>query len=445
MGFSKFKRAILFYVCLILVTSAVFSWMGMVFNSWWLLLNVFVAFSLSLRLYQTVARTNRKLTRFIESIEYNDFTSGFLVDSHHDPSIEALNVAITKVLDKLKTVRAERELNALYLKTVVQHLQTGLVSYVFSPESKNHGNVDLLNKEAQKILGVPSFRNISDLESINPEIYKVITSTVPGSRRVYKEQELNLIIQVNGLKMNDQEVRLVGIYNVTNEIQNEEVEAWQNLTKVLRHEIMNSLTPIISISDFLNTTVSDGAITPDVLEDVKEGIQTVHRRSKSLNQFIQSYRSYTNLPEPVLKKVSLITIIDATRTMLTEQLELNGIKYKNELNSNQIELHVDPGMIEMVFINIFKNSIEALKGTESPYISVAYLRSEAKHEISFRNNGPKISEETLKKIFIPFYTTKNEGTGVGLSLSRQIIHMHNGQIQVKSTDQETTFVISLPE
>ena len=385
-------------------------------------------------MFRFVSQTNRKLTRFLESVKYSDFISGFTSDNKLGKSFKDLNIAFNEVLEAFRKARSEKEEHWQYLNTVVQQVRTGILSY------DNDGKVQLINANAKRFLNVQRLQNMEELLELNPKLYKSIFDTEPGKSNLYKGgNELHLTIQATLLRIRGTTVKLITLQNIQPELQRQELEAWQNLTRVLRHEIMNSITPISSLTSTLkeildhDLTKKDGhyELKDEGADDLKEGLSTIESRSRGLIKFIDAYREYTSVPQPKIKTVRLKDMVEKIAQLMKPEFKKHNIKFEYACNSEYLTIQADEELIEQVVINLVKNAIEAVNETENPNIQLI-ARHDTAVKIEVIDNGPGIIREALESIFVPFYTTKRTGSGIGLSLSRQIMQMHNGTLTVES-------------
>ncbi len=395
--------------------------------------------------FKFISQTNRKLTRFLESVKYSDFISGFTADNRLGKSFKELNIAFNEVLEAFRKARSEKEEHWQYLNSVVQQVRTGILSF------DSEGNVQLINANAKKFLGITNIKNIRDLINTNPKLYHAINSVELGKSELYKgTNEIYLTIQSTELRIRGTDVKLITLQNIQPELQKQELEAWQNLTRVLRHEIMNSITPISSLTSTLREILdhdmekknSHYELKEEGADDLREGLSTIENRSRGLIKFIDAYREYTSLPKPKMSTVRLKDLIDHVAQLMRTELKKTAINFHHECSSEYLTIQADVEMIEQVLINLMKNAIEALAESENPKLDLIGSYDENAVKIEIKDNGPGIIKEALEHIFVPFYTTKRTGSGIGLSLSRQIMQMHNGSITVESEpDVETVFTL----
>ena len=437
MAFNDFRFRVAFRVVLVGISMSLMVYMvsrpNMIFAAG--LTGVIIILQL-LELYRFSAQTNRKLTRFLESVKYSDFISGFNTDNRLGKSFRDLNVAFNEVLEAFRKTRTEKEEHWQYLNTVVQQVRTGIFSYDID------GNIQLINTNAKKFLGVTStIKNISELKDRNPHLYETILATSSGKSSLYKEAtELHLTIQATEMRIRGNAVRLITLQNIQTELQKQELEAWQNLTRVLRHEIMNSITPISSLTSTLREILDYDLVKKENgyelknegAEDLREGLDTIESRSKGLIRFIDAYREYTSLPQPKIKTVRVADLIDRVGQFMKTQLKKSTIDFSYSCESEFLTIQADEEMIEQVLINLVKNAMESLNNSNHGKIVLIGGATDNNVVIDVIDNGPGIIKEALGKIFVPFFTTKKSGSGIGLSLSRQIMQMHNGTLTVDS-------------
>jgi len=386
-------------------------------------------------LYNFTSQTNRKLTRFLESVKYSDFISGFTADNKLGASFRDLNAEFNEVLEAFRKARSEKEEHWQYLNTVVQQVRTGILS--FDPD----GNVQLINANARRFMGVTTMKNINELKVKNPELLHAILEVGPGKSTLFKSnQDILLTIQATELRIRGNTMKLLTLQNIQSELQQQEIEAWQNLTRVLRHEIMNSITPISSLTSTLREILDHDMtkmnthyeLKDEGAEDLREGLSTIENRSKGLIKFIDAYREYTSLPQPKLKTVAVRAFIERVVQLMRPDIRKTSVELNSACDSDYLTVQADEEMIEQVLINLIKNSVEALHDTPNGTVKVHGYYTGSHVVIDVSDNGPGIIREAMNKVFVPFFTTKKSGSGIGLSLSRQIMQMHNGNLTVAS-------------
>jgi len=445
LGFSDFRVRVAFRVILIGLIMILLVYMinrpNMVFAAG---LTGFILIFQLLELFQFSSQTNRKLTRFLESVKYSDFISGFTSDNKLGRSFRDLNTAFNEVLEAFRKARSEKEEHWQYLNTVVQQVRTGILSF------DADGNVQLINANARRFMSVHSVKNINELTSHNPKLLQALKEVEPGKSTLYRANDFQLTIQATELRVRGMIVKLVTLQNIQTELQRQELEAWQNLTRVLRHEIMNSITPISSLTSTLREILDHDLIKKEGLyelknegaDDLREGLNTIESRSKGLIKFIDAYREYTSLPNPKIKTVRLKDLIEKVAQLMRPELKKTTIQFTYSCESEYLTVQADEEMIDQVLINLIKNAVESLAGSENGKVELSGKYSGNALLIEVKDNGPGIIKEAIDKIFVPFFTTKKTGSGIGLSLSRQIMQMHNGNLSVISEPHvETVFTL----
>jgi nitrogen fixation/metabolism regulation signal transduction histidine kinase len=446
MGFNDFRFRVAFRVLLLALSvwlvMYMFSRPNMIFAGG---LTVLIIVFQLIELYRFTSQTNRKLTRFLESVKYSDFISGFANDNKLGKSFRELNTAFNEVMEAFRKARSEKEESWQYLNTIVQQVRTGIISF------DAEGEVQLMNANAKKYIGSTHLKNINELIEQNPNLYQSLKQAEPGKSALYKVgNEFLLTIQATELRIRGNTVKVVTLQNIQTELQKQELEAWQNLTRVLRHEIMNSITPISSLTSTLREILDQDMVKKEHnyelksegAEDLREGLFTIENRSKGLIQFIDAYREYTSLPQPKLKSVKLRDLLEHAANLMRTEIRKTPIEFNLICESDYLTLEVDEEMIGQVLINLIKNAMEALYQTENAKIELIGKYNGQSITIEVTDNGPGIIPEAINRIFVPFFTTKKTGSGIGLALSRQIMQMHNGSLSVVSElDVKTVFTL----
>lgn len=394
-----------------------------------------------LELFRFTSQTNRKLTRFLESIKYSDFISGFASDNKLGKSFRELNTSFNEVLEAFRKARSEKEENWQYLNTIVQQVRTGILSF------DGDGAIQLMNANAKRFIGITNLKNINELKAKDSKLYLALTETEPGKSTLHKAgNEFFLTIQATELRIRGNTIKLVTLQNIQTELQKQELEAWQNLTRVLRHEIMNSITPISSLTSTLRDILDTELIKKEEhyelknegADDLREGLSTIESRSKGLIKFIDAYREYTSLPTPTIKTVRLKDLLEKVTLLMKPELRKTTIDFICTCESEYLTIQIDEEMIEQVLINLLKNAIEALGDQINGKIELLGKYTDSGVIIDVSDNGPGIIKEALSRIFVPFFTTKKTGSGIGLALSRQIMQLHNGFLTVLSEPEVRT-------
>jgi two-component system nitrogen regulation sensor histidine kinase NtrY len=391
-----------------------------------------------------VERTNRDLTRFLDAIKYEDFSQTF-IGAGFGSSFNQLKTAFNAVLTKFQQTRAEKEEHFRYLQTVVQHVGIGLIT--FQP----NGDVELINNAAKRLLKVVRLKNINELNKFSKKLVDTLLNMKPGEKKLVKIQDSNEFLQLaiysTEFILRENKYTLVSLQNIQSELEEKEMEAWQNLIRVLTHEIMNSVTPISSLASTANEMLTDSPdereapkqISDETIEDVRGAVQTIEKRSKGLLNFVESYRKLTRIPRPNFDIFTVSSLFDRVEQLMKTQIGDNGIYFETSVDPESLELTADSEMVEQVLINLVLNSIDAVKYIHEGKIRlISKIDERSRVIIQVIDNGIGIEEDALEKIFIPFFTTKEHGSGIGLSLSKQIMRLHRGTITVQSKKKEET-------
>lgn len=452
MGFKGFKYQLAGRIVLLSIT--LFYFASLFYNDSFTLTKLLIAtlaFTQAYFLYHFLEKSNREVIGFLESIRWDDFSHSY-PDRKTDSSIDDLHREFNKVMRKFREIRAEKEAHHQYLKTIVHHVGIGIIT--FEP----NGEVQIINAAARKLLGIKHLKNIKQLRVVNDQLVDKLTSLRTGGRDLIKvgsdDNEIQLAVYAIELVMQGQEFKLISLQNIQSELEEKEMEAWQNLIRVLTHEIMNSVTPISSLAGTMESEMEqwlqDGkdvnSITNDTIEDFHTALHTIHRRSDSLIKFVSDFRNMTHITLPALEDVCVKELVDHVLALLKPDIEEANVELTRSIPTD-VKITIDPQQIEQVMINLVKNAIQALaenedEGKPKKLEVKAKARTEGGAIISIIDNGPGIDEEAVKKVFIPFFTTKKHGSGIGLSLSKQIMRNHQGSISLKSViSQGTEFTL----
>ncbi len=385
----------------------------------------------------------KKVRLFLDNIKQDKYTQLYPV-KFDGTETDDLHIEFNAILAKLKEDQAEKEANYQYFRSVFKHLSIGLITF------GENGEIQILNVAAKRILNVDELKNISEIEKVNKELHLAIQNLRTGGSELIKiahpDGIMQLSVYVIELLMRGERFKLVSLQNIQSELEEKEMEAWQNLVKILTHEIMNSIAPISSLAGTLQGELEEKienneSLSPADMEDCMMGISTIEKRSQGLISFVSDFRSLAHIPTPKFGSIGISRLFDQLEILLQNQLEAQGITLRKELNPDELILFGDQHQIEQVLINLLQNAIQALEDSEEKIITLsAFIDEAGKIIIEVADTGKGIEEEALSKIFIPFFTTKKKGSGIGLSLSKQIMRRHKGNIQVRSTLGEgTTF------
>ncbi|MEL6862948.1 MAG: ATP-binding protein [Bacteroidota bacterium] len=388
-------------------------------------------------LIRYVDQTNRDFTAFLLGIKYEDFSATYS-GYHKGKTFGDLYEAFNQINKKFLDIRSETEAHFQYLQTVVEHVNVGLLCL------DEQGEVALMNKGLAKLLKKPYMRSVKDLQLINEQLYQTVAKIQAGERELIKvviqDQLSQIALRATEFKLKNEQFKLVSMQNIKSELEEQELDAWQKLIRILTHEIMNSVAPIFSLSSTINDliAVNRQELGEEDIQDIRDAIGAISKRSQGLLGFTETYRNLTRIPIPKIRSVNAHQLIKRIYVLLKPVFTEQQIQVDLVLPSSEIFFQVDAELIEQVMINLIKNAIDALKGQTDAQIKIILQKTATSTTIKVSDNGPGISEEVMEQIFVPFFTTKQEGSGIGLSLSRQIMRMHKGSINVQSAEGSGT-------
>jgi two-component system nitrogen regulation sensor histidine kinase NtrY len=395
-----------------------------------------------------VDKTNRDLTRFFQSIKYEDFAQTFR-ENGLGSSFDTLKSAFSEVSNAFRKARAEKEEHYRYLQTVVQHVAIGLIAF------KPDGEVELINNAAKRLLKVSHLKNIKSLESLSKNLVNTLFELKPRENALVKvemdNELLHLSLYATEFKLRGEKFSLASLQNIHSELEEKEIEAWQKIIRVLTHEIMNSITPIASLTSTINELITEAYRKEkakkkrgsEALSDIQQAVQTIQKRSQGLLHFVDAYRNLTMIPKPNFQIFPVRELFQRVEKLMQANIARAGAGLTIQVDPQSLELTADPELIEQVLINLLLNALQAVNGQKGARIELnANLNDRGKIIIQVADNGPGISEENLEKIFVPFFSTKEGGTGIGLSLSHQILRLHRATISVHSVPNvQTVFTL----
>jgi len=389
--------------------------------------------------------TNRKLGFFLESIENEDSTLLFDTNESNKP-IRELCQSLNKVNRQIQQVKIESRQQEQYFQTLLEQVATGIITY------DPNGFVLHANHATKKMLGMNVLTHIKQLERVNSNLYQAVRSIKPFEQKLIsftnERGTIQLSLKATSFKTKESELMLLSLQDIRNELDEKELDSWMKLIRVLMHEIMNSIAPITSLSESLcNFYKIDGRlvlpqeVNETIIQTTVRGLNVIKEQGLGLMQFVESYRKLSGLPNPVKKSFRLQELLDKIKILFSSLENSRRMELTVKLSDPEMELLADENQIVQVLVNLLKNAIQANeKNPEGKIHIVAGLNSDHHPEIRIADNGPGIPAEIMDQIFVPFFTTKENGSGIGLSLSRQIMQLNAGTLQVHSVPgTETTF------
>ena len=400
-------------------------------------LGVFVV-TATIELIYYVSKTNRDIASFLKTILQNDFTNTYYGKERQ--SFSFLYKTFNAIIEKFQMLGEARESEHQHLQMLVEHVQVGIISF------NDIGHIHLINSAMKKLLSFKDIRNLSALEKLNPSLTYIFQTIQPGENKLHKtvieNKLLHLAIYASEFRIKENWFKLVSVQNIKAELEANEMEAWQKLIRVLTHEIMNSVSPITSLSDTLHKIVLARSVEldPSLRDNLDQGLNAIKTRSQSLQNFTEAYKRLTRIPQPVLKQFTVSDWLTDLQRLFEQETSEKNITFKVSIDPG-VKILGDSELLSQVIINLMRNAIEAVALCDSKNILWLVKQELNKVIIEVTDSGEAINPEIQDKIFIPFFTTKKDGSGIGLALSKQILQLHQAEVVVVSNASGTTFRI----
>ncbi len=396
-------------------------------------------------LFWYVSQTNRFLTRFFDSIQHDDFSLQ-AIPTGKGKSFDQLGQRMETVLTQFRKIRAAQDQSYRYLDRIIQHTGTAMIAITADEQ------VNLVNHAAKRLFRLNPIHRLNALPKVVAETVRDMKS---GEKRIVKLAEgavpLQLVLHLTAFRLGEEDFRLISFQNIQSEMERTEVNAWQKLIRVLTHEIMNSVTPVSTIAETLKGMFFQGndyvgAVLSEVqVEDARHAISLIQKRSDGLLHFVETYRSLTRVPQPEFESISLKQFVEDLERLFRNRIKDEAVAFSANITPENLEIITDPKLLEQVMINLIINALQAMEGCAERKLSLSILQEVSGEVlIQLTDTGKGIDAMELEQIFIPFYSSKKEGSGIGLSISRQIIHTLGGSIHVQSVVGEgTQFVVEI--
>lgn len=395
-------------------------------------------------LYAFLKKAQAEVTQFAESVHYRDFSRHF--DVKHAPAeLQPLRKGFNDINSAFKIISIEKETQYQYLQKILELVDTGILSYEIET-----GNIVWMNESLKRLLKIPFLKTIQSLDKRDAALCAVIVNIRPGESLVndihIERNVLKILLAATAFQTEGKKYKLIAFQNVNEALDETESKAWQKLLRVMTHEIMNSVAPISSLADTLKNRLQNSSELVDdesgTLEDLSLGMETIKRRSEGLLKFAETYRNLNMITSPNLHKFYVKDLFKTQQRLMQPTLQQKNIALEIILKDADLQLEADINLVEQVLINLLLNAMEAVKEKETPkVILTASLSQNNRIAIKVVDNGSGIDDEVLDKIFIPFFSTKKNGSGIGLSLCKQIMMLHKGNVHVQSIKGEGTAFI----
>ena len=403
---------------------------------------------LTVNLISYLNSTNKKIRFFFDSVRNDDSNLSFPAETRN-AALNDLYKSMNRVNHQIQQLKIENRQQEQYFRTLLEHLAAGIITY------NDKGFILHANSSARKLLAIDVLTHLQQIERKDQKLFETINSIKPFERKLIAVSadggEIQLSLKATSFKTNENELVILSIQDIKNELDEKEIESWMKLIRVLMHEIMNSITPITSLSESLSNIYSSGGI-PVLPEHVSvktiattlQGLNVIKEQGKGLMSFVESYRKLTRVPEPEKKLFKVADLMSRVQILYNSLDNIHKTDLSISSKKPDLEIFADQNLISQVLINLLKNALEANENNTEGKIKIIASEDPCNHpEICVIDNGPGISEENLDEIFVPFFTTRQNGSGIGLSISRQIMRAHGGNLKVRSIPfKETAFCLS---
>jgi two-component system, NtrC family, nitrogen regulation sensor histidine kinase NtrY len=433
MIFKRIEWRIFIRVSLLLLVSFGIAYVVLLGFYPWLVLIVPVLGYLLLDLYKFQRKAQDEVDQFVEAVHYRDFSRYF--DVKHAPlELQPLRQGFNEINSTFKVISKEKETQYQYLQKILELVDTGILSY-----EEEGGGVGWMNESLKQMLETPYLKTIHSLKKRDEALYEAVLQLKPGETRIasarLEKSTFKVLLSATAFQTEGKKFKLIAFQNINEAIDETESKAWQRLLSVMTHEIMNSIAPISSLADTLRNRVLHAKANPgeDSLDDLDVGIETIKRRSEGLLRFAETYRNLNKILKPDLRKNYVIELFNNLQLLMQPTLSQKGIQLDIILPDPLLTVEADTNLLEQVLINLLVNAIEAVKEQSHPRIVLSGAAlPHKKTMMRISDNGAGMPEEVLEKIFIPFFSTKKNGSGIGLSLCKQIMLLHHGSIVAQS-------------
>ena len=387
-------------------------------------------------LWWFVGRTNREVARFLDAARYADYSQRFgLADL--GTGFGELGDAFTDILDRMFDKRSDLETELRQLRVLIDHIPVPLMTL------HGDGSLVLQNNAARRLFGTSPVTRVADLRQFGASFHDAVAEAVPGERQLVtftvEGVEYRLTLATSENIVAGESNRLVSLQDIQTELDESQAQAWQDLVRVLTHEIMNSITPVRSLAstavDLVDDIRAKGSTDNEEFEDLHDAVSTVARRSDSLMQFVESYRQITRLSPPEKKRIRLSELFDSVRLLAEAECPACETILSLHVEPEGLDVYADRDLLEPVLLNLLRNAWQATAEPDEPRIELrGRLNRRGNINIEVADNGPGIPQELVKKVFVPFFTTKEQGSGVGLALARQVMTAHGGFVRVENIE-----------
>lgn len=437
MFYQRFTFRLIFKLLFINILGILLVYLIMKTQLWFTIAGVsFIMMASIVSLYSYINQIRSDIKRFILAVKTRDHTLNFNSKSTRG-SFPDLYTSFDDIIKTHKDIQLEQDAMFQLVKTILQQVPVGVIVVKETSNTAGQTEIAFFNEAAAALLNVPAYKYWHRLKQHLPVFTREIEAVRKGGKRFLElklqDKLIQLSTEVIPLNLYGSDYMIISFQNIKDEIEQKEIEAWNRLIGVISHEILNSITPISSLSDTVNSMVADkDFLNKEDLDDLKPAIQTIKRRSEGLLGFVKDYRLIAELPTPEMESHSIGGILQHIQVLMQPFAAAKHIRLKVGKTSSKISVNADLKLVEQALINLVTNSIYSLEDCPDPLIEIDYRLEQNKLYIDVADNGKGIEPEVLEKIFVPFFTTRKNGSGIGLTITRNIMKMHYGSLEVSS-------------
>ena len=448
MVYKQFNNRVFLLVCILSITCFLFIWslyQGRLLVARFTFGVLFILETIAL--IRLVQNFNKKLYYFMELMRNQGFMERFS-QLENVSSYQKLNTIYNEILDIISNVKIEKEIEHQYFQHILQIIGSAIISF------KEDSTIEIFNDSAQKLLDSGRIKDLNEFERQFPLFVSCIREMENQEHKLLRlkvgSKVLMLSVLCTHFKVKGSIIKVISFQDIKTELENEELDAWQKLISVLRHEIMNSITHINSLTETIVKSVSDDDkpkkihhLSDDEIEKIFNSINSIDKRNKGLLKFVETYRNLTKIVDPLMEQFEVSNLFGSIQILLNEEFKKKEISLRTKIEPVDLTLYADEKLLSQVLLNLIRNSIDALKYTQNKQIELkTFIVKNSNVVIQVIDNGMGIPSDHSDKVFIPFFTTKENGTGVGLSIIRNILRAHNAKIYFESVPNvKTTFTI----
>jgi nitrogen fixation/metabolism regulation signal transduction histidine kinase len=447
MASKNYYFQLILRVCIITIIAFIFAFT-------WLNSQIYIAVgSLILIIIQVLGlikylnQTNVKIAYFFESLKNEDFTLRFPEETN-SKSLRQLHQSLNKVNNLIRDTQIKNRAQENYYQEILKQAKIGILTI------NNKGHILFSNPTVKRLFNSSQLNHIRQLEKVDKNLFNLISELKPFERKLFQltneRETIQLLIKSTEVVLNEDKLKLITIQDINNELDEKETDSWMKLIRVLTHEIMNTIAPISSISESIlsyykseNRILPASEINESHIKNTVKGLEVIKNQGNDLMSFVQSYRSVLNIPIPDKKIIDVGKLLEKVKILAMQEPGFDTISFQIKNTSENLNIFADEKQITQVLINLSKNAIQSLYKRNDGIIElISGITPNKEKYIMVKDNGAGISQELIGQIFVPFFTTKPNGSGIGLSLSKQVMQIHGGRLKVHSVPfVETSFML----